>query len=82
MQLAASEALDLSREPKHVHAAYGTEDAEAGIQRGNCSARRLLERGVRFVQVLHTANPGIHTGTIIRATRRSAGKPMVQPPLY
>ncbi len=58
MQLAASEALDLSREPKHVHAAYGTEDAEAGIHaRQLLLARRLLERGVRFVQVLHNGQP-------------------------
>ena len=53
MQLAATEALDLSREPKQVHAAYGTDDAEAGIHaRQLLLARRLLERGVRFVQVL------------------------------
>ena len=58
MQLAASEALDLSREPKHVHAAYGTEDAHAGIHaRQLLLARRLLERGVRFVQVLHNGQP-------------------------
>jgi uncharacterized protein (DUF1501 family) len=58
MQLAASEALDLSREPKHVHAAYGTEDAEARIHaRQLLLARRLLERGVRFVQVLHNGQP-------------------------
>ncbi len=58
MQLAASEALDLSREPKHIHAAYGTEDAETGIHaRQLLLARRLLERGVRFVQVLHEGQP-------------------------
>jgi uncharacterized protein (DUF1501 family) len=58
MQLAASDAVDLSREPKHVHAAYGTEDPEAGIHaRQLLLARRLLERGVRFVQVLHNGQP-------------------------
>jgi hypothetical protein len=58
MQLAATEALDLSREPKQVHAAYGTEDADAGIHaRQLLLARRLLERGVRFVQVLHEGQP-------------------------
>ena len=35
MQLAATEALDLSREPKQVHAAYGTEDPDAGSTHGN-----------------------------------------------
>jgi hypothetical protein len=58
MQLAATEALDLSREPKQVHAAYGTEDPNAGIHaRQLLLARRLLERGVRFVQVLHEGQP-------------------------
>jgi hypothetical protein len=58
MQLAATEALDLSREPKHVHAAYGADDADAGIHaRQLLLARRLLERGVRFVQVLHSGQP-------------------------
>jgi hypothetical protein len=58
MQLSASEALDLSREPQHVHAAYGTGDAETGIHgRQLLLARRLLERGVRFVQVLHNGQP-------------------------
>jgi hypothetical protein len=53
MQLAASEALDLSREPKSMHDLYGTDDAEAGIHaRQLLLARRLAERGVRFVQVL------------------------------
>ncbi len=58
MQLAASKALDLSLEPKHVHEAYGTDDADAGIHaRQLLLARRLLERGVRFVQVLHEGQP-------------------------
>ena len=52
MQLAATEALDVNRESKETHALYGLNDeatrplAEAGI-----IARRLVERGVRFVQV-------------------------------
>ena len=58
MQLAASQALDLSREPKQVHEAYGTDDADTGIHaRQLLLARRLLERGVRFVHVLHEGQP-------------------------
>jgi hypothetical protein len=58
MQLAASDAVDLSREPAQMHAAYGTEDAESGMHaRQLLLARRLLERGVRFVQVLHEGQP-------------------------
>lgn len=51
MQLEASDALDVSREPKHVLDAYGN-----GTQaRQLLIARRLIERGVRFVQVWHGA---------------------------
>jgi hypothetical protein len=49
MQAEAAEAFDVSREPKHVLEAYGR-----GTQaRQILIARRLIERGVRFVQVWH-----------------------------
>lgn len=53
MQLAAPEAFDLSREPQKMHDLYGTtRPAHEGSFSRNCLlARRLLERGVRFVQV-------------------------------
>jgi uncharacterized protein (DUF1501 family) len=52
MQLSAPEVLDLSRETQATHRAYGL-DQEATAPFGkNCLiARRMLERGVRFVQV-------------------------------
>jgi hypothetical protein len=47
MQLDASDAFDISKEPKKVRDAYGP-----GVQaRQLLIARRLLEKGVRFVQV-------------------------------
>jgi hypothetical protein len=49
MQREAAEAFDVSREPKHVLENYGE-----GVQaRQILIARRLIERGVRFVQVWH-----------------------------
>jgi hypothetical protein len=53
MQLAAPEAFDLRREPRIVHDLYGTEEpAPNGPFARNCLlARRLIERGVRFVQI-------------------------------
>ena len=49
MQLEATDAFDVSREPAHVLRAYG-----AGPQnRQLLMARRLVERGVRFVQTWH-----------------------------
>ena len=58
MQLSAPEAADLSRESKATHALYGTDSANpllAGFARNCLLARRLLERGVRFVQVFNGA---------------------------
>jgi hypothetical protein len=52
MQAAAPEVLDLSREPAHVLARYGVEDPKCGhFARQVLTARRLVEAGVRFVQI-------------------------------
>jgi hypothetical protein len=49
MQMAATDAFDIEREPKQVREMYGN-----GIHgRQLLIARRLIERGVRFVQVYH-----------------------------
>jgi hypothetical protein len=49
MQLDATDAFDVSREPQYVRSMYGR-----GVQgRQMLIARRLLEKGVRFVQVWH-----------------------------
>jgi hypothetical protein len=49
MQMEAADAFDVTREPRHVLDAYGP-----GTQaRQILIARRLIERGVRFVQVWH-----------------------------
>jgi hypothetical protein len=52
MQVAAAEAFDLSREPQYIRDRYG--DGVHGRQ--TLTARRLLERGVRFVQLWHGAS--------------------------
>jgi hypothetical protein len=52
LQQHAPEALDLTREPAALHKRYGTDDPGMGDFARRCLlARRLLERGVRFVQV-------------------------------
>lgn len=52
MQLSAPEAFDLSRESQITHQAYGTGDSITGDFGRRCLlARRLSERGTRFVQV-------------------------------
>src|SRR5688572_420043 len=51
MQMEAADAFDISREPQHIRDMYG---AERSVQaRQILIARRLVERGVRFVQVWH-----------------------------
>jgi len=56
LQESAPELMDLSREPKHVLERYGIADpAQPGYARNCLLARRLLERGVRFVQLFHEA---------------------------
>lgn len=52
LQLSAPEAVDLSKESEAVHCLYGLDDPVTAPTGRQClMARRLLERGVRFVQV-------------------------------
>jgi len=52
MQVAAKEALDVSRESEAVHRMYGLDREETREFGTRCLiARRLIERGVRFVQI-------------------------------
>jgi hypothetical protein len=56
MQLGAGKLLELSREPASVRALYGLDDpVTAGYGTRCLMARRLVESGVRFVQVLNPA---------------------------
>ncbi len=52
MQMAAPEALDLSKEPMRVQRLYGLDNPKCRHFARQCMiARRLVERGVRFVQI-------------------------------
>jgi uncharacterized protein (DUF1501 family) len=56
MQVAAKEALDLSQESEATRKLYGLDDPETAEYAARCLiARRLVQRGVRFVQI-HTGN--------------------------
>jgi hypothetical protein len=58
MQTAAKEALDLSREPEPIRRMYGLDDPLTRPYAERClMARRLVERGVRFVQLFLTNQP-------------------------
>ena len=54
MQTSVPELIDLSQEPQHVFDLYGPDSKIPGTFGYNCLlARRLAERGVRFVQLFH-----------------------------
>ncbi len=71
MQMEASDAFDISREPEDVLKAYGD-----GVQaRQILIARRLVERGVRYVQVWHgQGQPWDNHDDIAENHRRLAGQ--------
>jgi hypothetical protein len=54
MQTSVPDLMDLSKEPDSVFEMYGPESRKPGTYAANCLlARRLAERGVRFIQLYH-----------------------------
>jgi hypothetical protein len=65
MQLSASDALDVSRETAEVHRLYGLDNDATREYGTRCLiARRLVERGVRFVQIFLGGQPWDNHTTI------------------
>jgi uncharacterized protein (DUF1501 family) len=55
MQTSVPELLDITKEPAHILDMYGPDVKRPGSYARNCLlARRLVERGVRFVQLMHS----------------------------
>ena len=52
MQTSVPELMETANEPKHIHEMYGTEPGKASFANNCLLARRLVERGVRFVQLM------------------------------
>ena len=55
MQSSAPELMDLSKEPQHILDMYGAEPGKPSFANDALLARRMVERGVRFVQIYHEA---------------------------
>src|SRR4051812_40010605 len=55
MQTAAPGVMDVGNEPKHVLEMYGAEPGKPSFANDCLLARRLIERGVRFVEIFHEA---------------------------
>lgn len=71
MQLEATDAFDISKEPRHVREMYG----DTVQARQTLMARRLIERGVRYVQLWHGAGqPWDSHHDIEKNHRRLAGE--------
>jgi hypothetical protein len=51
MQMSATDAMNLADEPEHIHKLYATEPGKESFANNCLLARRLVERGVRFVQL-------------------------------
>jgi hypothetical protein len=54
MQTSAPELIDISQETRQTLAMYGAQPGKASFANNCLLARRLVERGVRFVQLYHT----------------------------
>jgi len=53
MQSSVPDLVDISHEPPSIHELYGTEPGKKSFANNCLLARRLVERGVRFVQLYH-----------------------------
>ncbi len=74
MQSSIPDLTDFSKEPAHVMAAYGIKEPGDGSFASNCLlARRMAERGVRFIQLYHRAwdQHGNIEGDMPRAARQT-----------
>ena len=75
MQMEASDAFDISKEPKHIRDSYG-----GGVHgRQTLIARRLVERGVRYVQLWHGKGQPWDNHENIEETHRARSAEIDQP---
>jgi hypothetical protein len=70
MQTSVPELVDMSDEPKHILDMYGTKGADGSFAANCLLARRLAERGTRFIQLYHRGwdhHGGIKNGVKVTA---------------
>ena len=71
MQTSAPELMDISNEPKHILEMYGAEPGKLSFANNCLLARRLIERGVRCVQLFHEAWD--HHGGLVGGLKEQCG---------
>ncbi len=72
MQSSAPELMDITSESKETLAMYGAEPGKSSYANSCLLARRLVERGVRFVQIFHEAWD--HHGGLTQGLKDQCGK--------
>jgi hypothetical protein len=72
MQSSAPELMDISKESKETLEMYGAEPGRSSFANNCLLARRLIERGVRFVQLFHEAWD--HHGGLTAGLKEQCGK--------
>jgi hypothetical protein len=82
MQTSVPEVMDITKEPKHMLEAYGATPGGASLANNCLLARRLVEKGVRFVHLFdwgwdfHGTNPGEALGNGLRKKCATMDKPV------
>ncbi|MFP6876416.1 MAG: DUF1501 domain-containing protein [Roseibacillus sp.] len=71
MQTSVPGLMDVSKEPKHVLESYGAKPGDGSFASNCLLARRLAERGVRFIQLYHRGWD--HHGGVKGGTKNTAG---------
>ena len=71
--------MDMSKEPKHVLDMYGAQPGDGSFASNCLLARRLAERGVRFIQLYHR-DWDHHGGRQARHRAQGGGGGPARPP--
>ncbi len=72
MQLSVPDLMDVSKEPQHILDQYGSKPGDGTFSSNCLLARRLAERGVRFIQLYH--RDWDHHGSIKEHVRGTAAE--------
>lgn len=72
MQASAPELSDISKEPQHILDMYGAGPGKSAYANSCLMARRLIERGVRFVEIFHEAWD--HHGGLVSGLKKQCGE--------
>jgi hypothetical protein len=82
MQMAVPEAMDIGKEPEYLRTLYGAQPGAASFANNCLLARRLVERGVRYVQLYdwgwdtHGTGPGDDIVTALPRKCREVDRPI------